>query len=380
MDTDCDWISLRQAAWRIAPCESGINAAKAQLQIRLAWVMSKHIDPPSDENGRPLDFARMPLAFDDPMPRRFIEPPPSHPKLAEKEPASPDWFGLWSQLWDPATNDSDWRDFNWQLDGWLYGTDNLLVSWEYVQRAIVDRNACLSDGELENARAKVAWSFAEALAWIATADLVEVALIGRHMASAGQQTRKSPELFASHIAEGVGRLALIVSERHCTCGAAPQSGVPRWKSCKCLSNAWAKLASKYTGNGLGRLPLEMPRLESDLTNGVFGLTWPDGADAISFAASELIADVQPKEAGSPAEMQMKAERNRAGKYKGGDEDRDAVIIAKAKAMKESKGLHGRVIASKLPKEPGFEDVSSTYVRTLIDGLFKQGSGALKSGG
>ena len=283
MDTGSDWISFRQAAWRIAPCEGGIEAAKTQVYLRLGWVMSKRIDYPNDENGRPLDFACVPAAFDDPMPRRFLKPPPSHPQLAGKEPASPDWFGLWGQLWDATTNDSEWRDFNWQLNDWLYATDNLLVSWDYVQRAIVDRNASLSDGELENARAKVAWSFVEALAWIATVDLAEVALIGRHMASAGQQTRKSPDLFGTHIAEGVGRLAFIISERHCICGAAFETGVPRWKTCKCLSNAWSKLANQYAGKAAAHLPPELPCLEADLAKGVFGLTWPNGADTILFA-------------------------------------------------------------------------------------------------
>lgn len=358
MEPDSDWVSFRQAAWRIAPCEGGIEGAKVQLYHRLGWVMSRRIDYPTDENGRPLDFARPPLAFDDPMPRQFLEPPPYHPRLAGKDPASPDWFGLWGQLLEPAINDSDWRDFNWQLDRWLYDTDNLLVSWKYVQRAIVDRNAALSDGELENAAAKVAWSFPEALGWIATGDFAEVAIIARHMASVGRMTRKAPELFAKHIVEGVGRLAFITSERRCNCGATPQAGVPRWKNCKCLSNAWTKLANIYTGNATRRLPQELPRLETDLTNGVFKLIWPDGADAISFAVADMSAGVQPQQSRAPS-------------VKTGRPPNDPKILAKADEMK-ARGLDGRTIAKQMRLEPEFENVATTAVRELIKGRWKAG--------
>lgn len=289
---DPDWISLRQAALRIAPCEGGVEGARHQLTLRLGWAMSRHISYPTDDAGRPLEFARPPVCFDDPMPRKVIVPPPLHPLLAKWEPASADWFDGWRQLWNPPENDQDWQDFNWQLDQWLFSSENFLVSWKYVSRAIVDRHAHLSDDEASNASAKVAWSFPEALAWIATGNIAETAIVGRHMASAGHNLRNNRELFGRHIAEGIGRLALIASERHCKCGAVAMLDSPRWKTCLCLTNAWTQLKALVAPDPDAPLPPSLPILETDLGTGWFGLSWPEGADAISFARVTLNAQSQ----------------------------------------------------------------------------------------
>ena len=46
-------------------------------------------------------------------------------------------------------------------------------------------------------------------------------------------------------------------------------------------------------------------------------------------------------------------------------------------MKKQTSLHGRAIASLLPKEHGFQDVSVVFARSLIEGQYTQGSGKRK---
>ena len=66
-----------------------------------------------------------------------------------------------------------------------------------------------------------------------------------------------------------------------------------------------------------------------------------------------------------------------GKYKGGNAQRDALIIAKVAEMKDQMGLDGRAIASALCELSEFRDVGVVYVRKLITGQFTQRSGKRK---
>lgn len=76
-------------------------------------------------------------------------------------------------------------------------------------------------------------------------------------------------------------------------------------------------------------------------------------------------------------VEKPADPPKAGKYKGGDEKRDKLILEAMIALKAETGLDGRAVAQMLPKQSGFGDVAVTFARTLIDGQFKQGSGRLK---
>jgi hypothetical protein len=102
-------------------------------------------------------------------------------------------------------------------------------------------------------------------------------------------------------------------------------------------------------------------------------TIPREATCNAIAAQRLKAPFDDKRGDSPPNL-LPARRS-AGKYKGGNAERDAAILTKFHEIKQTQS-DGRKVASLLPKEPGFDDVGVLYVRKLVEGRYKQGNGAL----
>lgn len=116
---------------------------------------------------------------------------------------------------------------------------------------------------------------------------------------------------------------------------------------------------------------------SDGLNLGHGLAWRYSPDGLDTAEND-----RPEEAYRSVMVHCRElcefsdKRDRAPSYKRGRPPSDEDILIKADEMK-GRGMNGYEIASLMHKEQGFEHVSTTRVRELINGKYPRGKGKWK---
>lgn len=215
---DASEISLRQAAAAFGPCAGGTDNALRKIIDKLEgheFFWRKFVGDRSRLRGADIDMN------------------------------TSDWFRIYSSLssQNPAGDDPEFDDFRDEVERILYRSDDLVLDYDQVRSIWFPQDFA---NFIPTAKLDSAWSWTQALAWVASKDL---GIVGAIDDLGG--------------IERTGWLAVLLSERCDKCEKLATT--PRWQQCHCLTDACSSLHSNLAHRF--SQDLGPPKLDFSVENG-----------------------------------------------------------------------------------------------------------------